>query len=164
MAHQLSPNMTLIAAAPGGIAETSLGRTRNVSDTGTMEFTATEDDTLALVRLPAHAVLEEILWYSDVLGATILLDFGFWRAGQGAAVGAAIDANAIGTAVDCDGAAHDKTDLRYETQDINTAGQEVWELAGLSERPDYDIDFGIEVGTGTTPAAASISWLIRYHV
>ena len=163
MAHQLSPNMTLIAASPGGIAETSLGRTRTVRDSGTKALTYVEDDTVALIRVPPHAVLDEFFWMCDDLGGTVALDFGFWRAGQGAAIGAAIDPNGLATLVDCASAVA-KTDLRYEVLAIETTGQEVWELAGLSARPDYDIDIGFVATTGTTPLVGDIAWLINYHV
>ena len=55
------------------------------------------------------------------------------------------------------------TEYRFETQEINTIEEEMWELANLSAKPTYpQMDIVLTVVGDTTAAAGTVSWYIEY--
>lgn len=164
MANTSSPNITLLEATPRGIADRRVSGSSKVIEKGTVEFTATADDTLTIARVPVDATLDSLRFAFDDLGGTITLDGGFYQvpAIGGSTPGAVIDQNALMTLVVASSAAA-MTENRFETQDIDTISERMWELANLAARPSYEqMDFVLTVVTGTTPAEATVSWYIEY--
>lgn len=166
MANTNSPNITLLEASPHGIAQRQLGGSDIVREKGTVEFDpANGDDTLVIARVPVTATLDSLRFATDDNGGTITLDIGFYQvpAIGTSAPGTVIDQNALGTVIDTSTADIAMTEYRFETQDIDTIDEEMWELAGLSARPEYpQMDIVITVVGDTTPSEATVSWYIEY--
>ena len=164
MANTNSPNITLLEASPRGIADRRTGASAKVIEKGTVEFTANANDTLTVCRLPVDSTLDSLRFAFDDLGGTITIDIGYYKVpvAGAAAPGAVVDQNAIGTLVAASTASA-MTELRFETQEINTINERQWELANLAARPSYeDFDIVLTVVTGTTPAVGTVSWYIEY--
>lgn len=164
MANTNSPEITLLQAAPRGISDRRLSGSAKVLSKGTVEFTATATDTLTLARVPVDATLDSIRIANDALGDTITLNGGFHQvpAVGGSTPGTVIDADALMTAVVFTSELA-MVEYRFETQDINTISERMWELAGLSARPDYEqFDIVLTGVTGTNPSEATVSWYIEY--
>lgn len=165
MANTSSPNITLLEATPNGIAQRQLSGSDQVLEKGTVEFTPTAADTCTIARVPVTATLDELKFAFDDNGGTITLDIGFYQVPEigGTTPGTVIDQNALATLIDTSTAALAMAEYRFETQEINTISEEMWELANLSARPSYpQMDIVITGVTGTTPAAGTISWYIKY--
>ncbi len=115
--------------------------------------TPANNDVILLARIPVEAKLPSIKLASDDLGATGLLNIGFYpvtadivskiNAGTLADTDA-VDEDAIGTLIDVKTAAVGLTEIRFETKDIDTILQSAWELAGLSAKPAYS-DFFLAI-------------------
>ena len=155
MANQNMTHIALIDGTPPKLAAKADGdgELRTVRDT--MELTAlAANDTVVLFRVPVDAKLDSLKLANDALGTTLTINIGFHRTDEGTT---AVDADAIGTAIDVSGALG-FTEYRYETKAIETIGQTCWELAGLSERPSYGMfDVTITCATSGTPSAGSLS-------
>ena len=165
MANTNSPNITLLEASPRGIADRRTSASAKVIEKGTVEFTPTASDTLTVARVPADATLDSLRFAFDDNGATITIDCGFYLVpvAGASAPGAVVDQNALITLLDTSTAALAMTEQRFETQEINTIIERMWELANLAARPDYEqFDIVATVVTGTTPAAGTVSWYIEY--
>ena len=89
---------------------------------------------IAMMPISMDAVITSVKLSSDDHGTTGDIDIGFHKI-DGVT---AIDVDAIATDVDINTAALKKAEQRFEVKAIETMGQKVWELAGLSARPDYD--------------------------
>ncbi len=161
MTNTNSANITLLEADPPGIADRRSGGSAKVIEKGTVEFTPTAaDDTLVIARVPTDATLDSLRFAFDDNGGTITLDIGFYQVGS---PGTVIDQNALGTVIDTSTAAIAMTEYRFETQEINTIIERMWELANLSARPLYEqVDIVITVVGDTTAAAGTVSWYIEY--
>lgn len=105
-------------------------------------------DNAIVLKLPADAVLNSIKFASDALSAGTV-DIGFFK----------LNADGTYTAIDADAIANNiavtsevaLTEYRYSVKGIDTANKSVWELAGLSTRPEYnDIYVGLTTDTGTS--------------
>lgn len=168
MANTKSPEITLLEASPRGIQDRQLTGSASVRSKGTVEFTPSDgDDTLMVARVPVNATLDSLRFASDDNGGTITLDIGFYQipANGVSGVGTVIDQNALGTLIDTSTADIDMTEYRFETQDIDTIEEEMWELANLSAKPTYSqVDIVLTVVGDTTPTAGTISWYIDYTV
>lgn len=166
MANTNSPNITLLEASPRGIADRRVSGSSKVIEKGTVEFTpSSADDTLVIARVPTDATLDSLRFAFDDNGGTITLDIGFYQVPNvgDSAPGTVIDQNALGTVIDTSTAAIAMTEYRFETQEINTISERMWELANLSARPLYEqLDIVITVVGDTTPAAGTVSWYIEY--
>ena len=164
MADTQSANIAQLESSPREIADRRISGSAKVIEKGTVEFTPNANDTLTVARVPVDATLDSLRFAFDDLGGTITIDIGFYKVPvQGAGTpGAVVDQNAIGTLVAASTASA-MTELRFETQEINTITERMWELANLSARPDYEqFDIVLTVVTGTTPAAGTVSWYIEY--
>lgn len=161
MANTSSPEITLLQGSPAGISDRRVSGSSRVVSKGTVEFDPNAaDDTLILARVPTDATLDSLRIATDDNGGTITLDIGFYQVGS---PGAAIDQNALGTVIDTSTADIAMTEYRFETQDIDTIDERMWELAGLSTRPEYEqLDIVITVVGDTTGSEATVSWYIEY--
>lgn len=164
MANTNSPEITLLEATPRGISDRRLSGSKKVLSKGTVEFTATAADTLTVARVPVDATLDSLRFAFDALGDTITINGGFHQVPLvgGSTPGTVIDVDVLMTVVD---AASELAmiEYRFETQNIDTISKRMWELAGLSARPDYEqVDIVLTVVTGTNPSEATVSWYIEY--
>ncbi len=133
-------------------------------------------DIIMMNQVPGNAKLNSCKLYNDDLDAStgIVLDVGFYNGpdqftdsdGTVYAPGALIDIDAIGTLLTVgQGAVTAGTELRFETLNINTVNQKVWELAGLGQDPKVNLRIAITVQTvATTPQAGDISMVSEYIV
>ena len=164
MANTNSPEIALLEASPRGIQDRRESGSATATSKGTVEFTANANDTLTIARVPVDATLDSLRFAFDDLGGTITLDVGFYRApvAGNAAPGTVVDQNALMTVVSASTAVA-MTEQRFETQEINTISERMWELANLSARPSYEyFDIVMTTVTGTTPAVGTVSWYIEY--
>jgi len=125
---------------------------------GTVELLAgdsTDNDVVLLAPISSKATIQSLLIGSDTLGGSCTFNVGVHN--YDGTVG---DEDAFATSV-ADAAA--MTDVRYEAATINTAGQKLWELAGLSSDPGGMLYVSITfAATGGT--AGTLSWDITYAV
>ena len=125
---------------------------------GTVELLAgdsTDNDVVLLAPISSKATIQSLLIGSDTLGGSCTFNVGVHNYD-----GTVADEDAFATSV-ADAAA--MTDVRYEAATINTAGQKLWELAGLSEDPGGMLYVSITfAATGGT--AGTLSWDITYAV
>lgn len=114
-----------------------------------------DDDIVMLAPVPTHATLVSVRIGTDTFGGTCTYNVGFYTND-----GVVVDEDALATAV-ADEAA--MAELRYEVANLNTTGQQVWELAGQSSDPSdvYYIaaTFSAEGGT-----AGDMAFIIEYVV
>lgn len=165
MANTNSPNIAQLEASPREIADRRISGSAKVIEKGTVEFTPNANDTLVLARVPADATLDSLRLAFDDNGGTITIDCGFYLVpvAGASAPGAVVDQNALITLLDTSTAALAMTEFRFETQEINTIIERMWELANLAARPSYEqFDIALTVVTGTTPTAGTVSWYIEY--
>jgi len=165
MANTNSPEITLLEASPRGIQDRRETGSAKVISKGTVEFTPNANDTLTVARVPADATLDSLRFAFDDNGGTITIDCGFYLVPvEGASTpGTVVDQNALITLLDTSTAALAMTEQRFETQEINTIAERMWELANLAARPNYDqFDIVLTVVTGTSPVAGTVSWYIEY--
>ena len=88
---------------------------------------STDNDIVMLAPLPTHATLTSVRVGSDNLGGSCTYNVGFYTD-----EGTVVDEDALATLV-ADGAG--LAELRYEAADLNTTGQQVWELPDQSPYP-----------------------------
>lgn len=164
MANTNSPNVALFHASPASIADHRDGAVGVQRERGVVEFTPTaDDDTLQIAILPTDAVLDSMKFAFDDLGTGITLNIGLYQVGDSSGPGAVIDEDELVTLVDVATAAVAMTEYRYETKGIETTGQTLWELAGLSAAPDYgQFVLVVTVAGDTTAAAGTVAWIIDY--
>lgn len=110
----------------------------------------TMGDDHQVFKIPVDTVIHSIKMATDDLGTTGALDIGFYtRQADGTYV--VIDADALASAVDVSTAAVPLTEFRFEAADIDTGSQRAFELAGLTERPEFgDIYVSLTASTATT--------------
>ena len=125
---------------------------------GTAELAAgdsTDNDVVLLAPISSKATISQLFVGSDTFGGSCTFNVGVHNYD-----GTVADEDAFATSV-ADAAA--MTDVRYEAATINTAGQKLWEIAGLSSDPGgllyVSITFNATGGT-----AGTLSWNISYAV
>ena len=125
---------------------------------GTAELLAgdsTDNDVVLLAPISSKASISTLLIGSDTLGGSCTFNVGVHNYD-----GTVADEDCFATAV-ADAAA--MTDVRYEVATINTTGQKLWEIAGLSSDPGGMLYVSITFNaTGGT--AGTLSWNISYAV
>ena len=125
---------------------------------GTVELLAgdsTDDDVVLLAPISSKATIQSLLIGSDSLGGSCTFNVGVHN--YDGTVG---DEDAFATLV-ADEAV--MTEVRHEEATINTVGQKLWELAGLSSDPGGMLYVSITfAATGGT--AGTLSWDITYAV
>jgi hypothetical protein len=108
-----------------------------------------------LAPIPTHATLTSVRVGSDNLGGTCTFNVGFYTD-----EGVVVDEDALATLV-ADAAG--MTELRYEEANINTTGQQVWELAGQSSDPG-GIYYVAATFSATGGTAGDMAFIIEYVV
>jgi hypothetical protein len=113
------------------------------------------DDVVMLAPIPSNANVSAIFVGSDNLGGSCTFNVGIYTTD-----GTVKDEDVFATAV-ADAAA--MADVRFEAADINTAGQQMYELAGDSSDPGgyYYIAATMAAAGGT---AGDMSFIIHYVV
>lgn len=136
------------------------GYVKGAVDTFELADTANGDDHIVF-RIPLDSVLLSVKMAADDLGTGGTINIGFHKKNSDGTY-TAIDDDAIASAIDVSAAATGLTEYRFEAADINTANQKAWELAGLSDRPDYqDIYVSITTPVGTT-SVGTVTMQIQY--
>ena len=125
---------------------------------GTVELLAgdsTDNDVVLLAPISSKATIHSLKIGSDTLGGSCTFNVGVHNYD-----GTVADEDAFATSV-ADAAA--MADVRFEAATINTAGQKLWEIAGLSSDPGGLLYVSITfAATGGT--AGTLSWNISYAV
>lgn len=152
MATQKGTLITNIDATPITVVDGRKmgGILRYYGDSFELTDTANGDNAIVL-KVPVDALLVDLFFASDDLGTAGTVDIGFFRKETGGTY-TAIDADAIANNIDVNSGAVSRTSYRYSVKGIETQGQALWELAGLSSRPTTydDIYIGLTTDTGTT--------------
>lgn len=163
MANTNAPAVANRVASPATFSKMKDFRSAPLQDKGTVEFTPTADgDTLLLTALPVDATITNIVIGSDDLASTsVTLNLGFYKTDTNITI---IDEDALGTVIDNDGVTA-MTEVRFETKGIETISQRVWELAGLSAKPDYgEMYLALTVAAVSGPTAGTVSYYCNYTV
>ena len=103
--------------------------------------------------------------WADDLGTTGDVNLGFYPgnlAVDDLVYTAAVDEDALGTAIDVNAAALADVEIRFETDNLDTLDDAAWEIAGLSARPEYDHFILALTASEATTAAGDIAMVIRY--
>ena len=115
---------------------------------GTAELLAgdsTDNDVVLLAPIPSKASISQLFVGSDTLGGSCTFNVGVHNFATLVADAAAM------------------ADVRHEVATINTVGQKLWEIAGLSSDPGGNLYVSITfAATGGT--AGTLSWNISYAV
>jgi len=122
-------------------------------------------DTVMLCPIPSNAVITSIQIANDDLdtGATNTFDLGVYTANNAGDTFTAVDDDCYVTASTQLRAAATFTELRWETLNINTLGQKVWEDAGATEDPGDQYFIGM-LFDAAGDQAGDISFIIEYVV
>ena len=125
---------------------------------GTAELAAgdsTDNDVVLLAPISSKATISQLFVGSDTFGGSCTFNVGVHNYD-----GTVADEDCFATAV-ADEAV--MTDVRNEVATINTVGQKLWEIAGLSSDPGGLLYMSITfAATGGT--AGTLSWNISYAV
>jgi hypothetical protein len=136
-------------------------RNKSVATTVPTGFTSATSDTIRICRVSSHDSIKSIILSADASGSSSTYDIGVYATGNS---GAAVDANAYGTAVAVSSAVA-QVDQRFETLGIETINNAVWQDAGVSTEPtagtQYDLVLTAQAGTGWT-AGADVTVRIVY--
>jgi len=116
---------------------------------------STDNDIVMLAPIPTNATITSIRVGSDNLGGSCTFNVGFYTD-----AGVVVDEDAIATLV-ADAAG--MTELRYEEANINTTGQQVWELAGQSSDP-AGVYYVAATFSATGGTAGDMAFIIEYVV
>jgi hypothetical protein len=116
---------------------------------------STDDDIVMLAPIPSNASIKSLQVGSDALGGSCTYNVGIYTD-----AGAVKDEDFFATSV-ADGAA--LAELRYEAADLNTTGQQLYEMAGDSSDPGgfYYIAVTFNATGGT---AGDMAFIIEYVV
>lgn len=125
-----------------------------------------DNDVILMAELPIDAKITSIIMHSDDLGTTGDLNLGLYPGrGSGVTIAAATDAvdeDALGTAIDVNTAATANVEVRFEVKDHNSIEEKVYEIAGLTSRPDYGKMFLAFTASEATTAAGDLTLIVRY--
>lgn len=155
-------------ASPPVMNEVGLqgGRERVVQDDFEVATTDLDAaDIIRLARLPSNARITELLIANDDLDAngtpTLDMDLGLYDADDDSV----LDDDCFAVADTQLQAASGFVDHRFNALGIDTVGQKLWEIAGLTEDPGGEMDIAITTDTGAaTAAAGTIAFIIRYVI
>lgn len=124
-----------------------------------------DNDVIVLAEIAVDARISSLKLWADDLGTTGDLNFGFYPGNADVAAltdADAVDEDALATAVDVNGAALADVELRFEAKDLATINDAAWELAGLSQRPEYNTFLVCATASEATTAAGGIAIALRY--
>lgn len=132
------------------------GRVRIAQGNVALAATDTNDDDIVMLApVPTHATLVSVRVGSDALGGSCTYNVGFYTND-----GVVVDEDALATDV-ADGAG--VAELRYEEANLNTTGQQVWELAGQSSDPS-DVYYVAATFSAEGASAGDMAFIIEYVV
>lgn len=133
------------------------------------EYTASaavaDNTVILLARLPVDAKITSVRFWCDDLGTTGAFNLGFYPGNikpGSVVIGDALDEDALATAVNVNTAAVADSELRFEAANITTASSKVWELAGLSDKPDYSTIYLALTASAASETGGDLSVIIRY--
>jgi len=150
VANQLaSPQVLNDAAELHGVLRTACG---------TVELAAgdsTDNDVVLLAPLPSKSTINQLYVGTDDFGGSCTYNVGVHNYD-----GTVADEDCFATLVADDAA---MADVRHEVATINTVGQKLWEIAGLTSDPGGLLYVSITfAATGGT--AGTLSWNVSYAV
>lgn len=149
-----SPQVQAMANQQGS-PERIIKGTHAFSAVGELEAT----DIFRFARVPANALIHEIIIYKDDLATTALTaDVGLYAKNDGAVK----DVDAYASAYDLNGADTAGTNVAFEARNINLMLNQVYQDAGDSDASAGEYDLALTFVTSTAPLAADISWVVKY--
>ena len=181
MATAKGIEITKLDATPRGLMEagSGTGKLRVFMDTiaaGTGDID--DDDVIMLAEVPSNSKIISIKLYNDDLdgGSGLVTDIGLYNGGtkfndtDGSATAYAaeqvIDRDCYGTlSTDLRAAVTAGTEFRFETMNINTIANFVWEDGGLTSDPGVPLRVALTIETVAGSAAAGdITMVVQYVV
>lgn len=174
MADIYSDNITNIIAEPVVVLDRQIGVVKKVVDTRALSIAEINGDVVHFGPIPSNAKVTSIKIYNDDLdsgtdlGVAIGLAYGINNIVNGVRknIGDTLDADAISAGYfGLQAADKTGTELRFNRLDINTIGDELWSLGGLSEDCGGDLVIVIQaVAGGAGTQAGDISLDIEYII
>jgi len=181
MATAKGIEITKLDATPRGLMEagSGTGKVRVFMDTiaaGTGDID--DDDVIMLAEVPSNSKIISIKLYNDDLdgGSGLVTDIGLYNGGTkfndtdasatAYAAEALIDRDCYGTlSTDLRAAVTAGTEFRFETLNINTVANFVWEDGGLTSDPGVPLRIALTIETVAGSAAAGdITMVVQYVV
>ena len=181
MATAKGIEITKLDATPRGLMEagSGTGKVRVFMDTiaaGTGDID--DDDVIMLAEVPSNSKIISIKLYNDDLdgGSGLVTDIGLYNGGTkfndtdasatAYAAEAVIDRDCYGTlSTDLRAAVTAGTEFRFETMNINTIANFVWEDGGLTSDPGVPLRIALTIETVAGSAAAGdITMVVQYVV
>jgi len=166
-----------VKVSPGS----ATGKVRVWSDTiavGTGDID--DNDIVVMASIPGNAKIKSIKLYNDDLDSggspALVTDVGIYNgpaafvdtdsSATSYAAGAVIDRDCYGTvSTVLQAAVTAGTEFRYETLNINTVGNFMWEDAGLTSDPRANLFVALTIETvAATAAAGDITMVVEYIV
>ena len=146
---EVSPQFANLAAELGGVVRIAQG---NVA---LLAGDSTDNDIVMLAPIPTNATIVSLRMGTDGLGGSCTYNVGAYTS-----AGVVVDEDCFATLV-ADGAA--VAELRYEVLNLNTTGQKLHELAGVTTDPGgyYYIAATFAADGGT---AGDMAFIIEYVV
>jgi len=146
---EASPQVANLAAELGGVVRIAQG---NVA---LLAGDSTDNDIVMLAPIPTNATIVSLRMGTDGLGGSCTYNVGAYTS-----AGVVVDEDCFATLV-ADGAA--VAELRYEVLNLNTTGQKLHELAGVTTDPGgyYYIAATFAADGGT---AGDMAFIIEYVV
>ena len=181
MATAKGIEITKLDATPRGLMEagSGTGKLRVFMDTIAAATTdIDDDDVIMLAEVPSNSKIISIKLYNDDLdgGSGLVTDIGLYNGGtkfndtDGSATAYAaeqvIDRDCYGTlSTDLRAAVTAGTEFRFETLNINTVANFVWEDGGLTSDPGVPLRVALTIETVAGSAAAGdITMVVQYVV
>jgi len=181
MATAKGIEITKLDATPRGLMEagSGTGKLRVFMDTIAAATTDIDDnDVIMLAEVPSNSKIISIKLYNDDLdgGSGLVTDIGLYNGGtkftdtDGSATAyaaeAVIDRDCYGTlSTDLRAAVTAGTEFRFETMNINTIANFVWEDGGLTSDPGVPLRVALTIETVAGSAAAGdITMVVQYVV
>ena len=181
MATAKGIEITKLDATPRGLMEagSGTGKVRVFMDTiAALTTNIDDDDVIMLAEVPSNSKIISIKLYNDDLdgGSGLVTDIGLYNGGTkftdtdgSATVYAAealIDRDCYGTlSTDLRAAVTAGTEFRFETLNINTIANFVWEDGGLTSDPGVPLRIALTIETVAGSAAAGdITMVVQYVV
>ena len=181
MATAKGIEITKLDATPRGLMEagSGTGKLRVFMDTiaaGTGDID--DNDIIMLAEVPSNSKIVSIKVYNDDLdgGSGLVTDIGLYNGGTkfndtdasatAYAAEQVIDRDCYGTlSTDLRAAVTAGTEFRFETMNINTIANFVWEDGGLTSDPGVPLRVALTIETVASSAAAGdITMVVQYVV
>ena len=181
MATAKGIEITKLDATPRGLMEagSGTGKVRVFMDTiAALTTDIDDDDVIMLAEVPSNSKIISIKLYNDDLdgGSGLVTDIGLYNGGTkfndtdasvtAYAAEAVIDRDCYGTlSTDLRAAVTAGTEFRFETLNINTIANFVWEDGGLTSDPGVPLRIALTIETVAGSAAAGdITMVVQYVV